>query len=89
MAVAAWFCPGTIANLGHNRNIALVVWDAFSDNGFQIIGEVEKVEETAMLNGYSAAMEGEPSIPQVERKLDVRVHKILVFRHAPHSDTEE
>jgi predicted pyridoxine 5'-phosphate oxidase superfamily flavin-nucleotide-binding protein len=89
VAVAAWFCPGTLANLGRNRNIALVVWDASTDDGFQIIGEVEKIEETAMLDGYSPGIEGESAIPQIEKSLDVRVYKIFVFRHAPHSDAEE
>jgi hypothetical protein len=50
VAVAAWFCPGTLANLDDNRHISLVEWDAPSDFGFQILGEVEKIEEMAALN---------------------------------------
>ena len=28
VSVAAWFCPGTLANLKNNKQISLVVWDA-------------------------------------------------------------
>jgi len=86
VAVSAWFCPGTIANLGDNRHISLVVWDPPSDRGYQLLGEVMQVEEEAMMNGYSAETELRSPMPQVERKLVVRVAKILAFSHAPHSD---
>ena len=89
VAVSAWFCPGTIANLAVNRRIALVVWDSISDRGFQILGEVEEIEEKAMLNGYSPDTESDSPMPQVERQLLVRVDKVITFTHAPHSDLEE
>ena len=50
LTVSGWFCPGTMANLEHNRNISLVVWDAASDTGYQILGTVRKIEELAMMN---------------------------------------
>ena len=34
LAVSGWFCPGTMANLEHNHNISLVVWDAVSDTDY-------------------------------------------------------
>lgn len=89
VAVSAWFCPGTVANLGDNRNISLVVWDPPSDRGYQLLGEVVQVEEEAVMNGYSAETEFGSPMPQVERKLVIRVAKILAFSHAPHSDLEE
>ena len=89
LAVAAWFCPGTVINLQHNRRIAIVVWDPADDTGYQLVGEVEKVEESAFLNGYQPQVEGSSPSPQVERQLLVRVDKVIDFRHAPHSDVEE
>ncbi len=87
--VAAWFCPGTVANLEENRRISLVVWDPLRDLGYQLLGEAEKVEELAMMDGYVLGEGENPPLPQVERQLTVRVDKITDFRHAPHSDREE
>ena len=87
--VAAWFCPGTVANLEENRRISLVVWDPLRDLGYQLLGEAEKVEEVAMMNGYVPGEGGKNHLPQVERQLTVRVDKITDFRRAPHSDREE
>ena len=89
LAVAAWFCPGTVINLQDNRRIAIVVWDAAEDTGYQLVGEVEKVEESAFLNGYAPRVEGSAPSPQVERQLLVRVDRVIDFRCAPHSDVEE
>ena len=88
IAVAAWFCPGTLLNLRQNRKVSLVLWDAVEDVGYQLLGMVEKVEESAMLNGYVPEMEKKDPYPQVERRLLVRVDKIIAFSHAPHSDLE-
>ncbi len=89
VAVSAWFCPGTVENLEQNRLVSLVIWDSASDKGYQLLGEVEKIEEEAMMNGYAPELESKGTMPQVERKLIVRVEKIIDFSHAPHSDIEE
>ena len=89
VAIEAWFCPGTVANLEGNRRVALVVWDASRDVGYQLLGEVEEVKELAFLNGYAPETEGSPPSTQVERQLLVRVDKVIGFSHAPHSDVEE
>jgi len=89
VAVAAWFCPMTVANLQKNRRVSLVIWDPKVDVGYQLLGETEKVEEIAMMNGYSPGVELHSPLPQVERQLLVRVDKIIDFKHAPHSDVEE
>ena len=89
VAVEAWFCPGTVINLGQNHKVALVVWDPASDNGYQLIGKVEKIEDLAILNGYTTEIEELEPSPQVERQLEVRVDSILVFSRAPHSDLED
>jgi hypothetical protein len=87
--IAAWFCPGTLANLQHNRKISLTVWDAREDLGYQLLGKVEEIEEGAVMNGYTPKVEGESSMPQFERKLQVHVDKVIAFSHAPHSDVEK
>jgi hypothetical protein len=89
VAVAAWFCPMTVANLQKNRRVSLVIWDPRVDIGYQLLGEAEKVEEIAMMNGYAPGTGSQPPLPQVERQLLVRVDKIVDFKHAPHSDVEE
>ena len=89
LEVSSWFCPSTVTNLERNRRISLVVWDAAEDTGYQLVGEVEKVEESAFLNGYAPEVEGSSPSPQVERQLLVRVDKVISFSHAPHSDVEE
>lgn len=89
VTVTAWFCPGTVANLSENRRISMVVWDAPSDKGYQLLGLVEKIEEVAMMNGYSPEIDEIKVMPQVKNRLLVRVDKVIAFSHAPHSDLEE
>jgi len=89
VAVAAWFCPATIDNLQHNRLISLVVWDPLADQGYQLLGTVAHMEDTAMLNGYSPLVEQTAPLPQAQRTLTVQVDKILAFSQAPHSDVAE
>ena len=89
VAVSAWFCRGTVENLRQNRLVSLVIWDSASDKGYQLLGEVEKIEEEAMMNGYASELESKGLTPQVERKLIVRVERVVDFSHAPHSDIEE
>lgn len=89
VTVAAWFCPGTVMNLQHNPQVSLVVWDEAADTGYQLLGKVEKIIETAILDGYIPHTEGKDPSPQVERQLLVRVDKVITFSHAPHSDLEE
>ena len=89
VAVEAWFCPETVANLQTNCFVALIIWDPKSDHGYQLLGETEKIEETALLNGYLPRVEDKSSLPQVERRLLIRVDKVLKFSQAPHTDEEE
>lgn len=86
VTVTAWFCPRTAENVDANAKVALVVWDRGRDAGFQLVGEVEQVLDLAILNGFLPE-ESEP-VPQIERKLVVRVRHVLRFSHAHHSDTD-
>lgn len=89
LLVSAWFCPGTMANLEHNPNIAIVIWDAASDQGHQLIGLVEKTEESAVLDGYAPDEEGSPPLPQVLYRLEIRISRVMAYSRAPHADIEE
>jgi len=86
--VTAWFCPATVANLQINRAISLVIWDPELDKGYQLLGETEQIVDLAILNGYLPEQEESHPVPQIERKLVIRVDKILDFTHAPHSDID-
>ena len=84
-----WFCPGTLENLAGNPRMSLVVWDQKADSGYQLLGEVERVEDAAVLDGYTPQAGTAAPLPQVERRLVVRVDSILDFRKAPHTDVME
>jgi hypothetical protein len=43
----------------------------------------------AVMNGYVPATNDEIALPQVERRLLVRVDKVIDFSCAPHTDVEE
>ena len=51
------FVTGTVENLEQNRFVSLVIWDSASDKGYQVLGEVEEIEEEAMMNGYAPELE--------------------------------
>ncbi len=88
LEVTAWFCPVTVVNLQGSPTVAVVVWDPGRDLGYQLLGRAEEVSEVAQLDGYLPALEEHHPQPQVERKLVIKVERILDFRHAPHSDSE-
>jgi hypothetical protein len=64
VAVTEWFCPGTMANVRDNRRVALVVWDAAEDVGYQLLGRVTKVEELAARRGRGEGHPFQPRAPQ-------------------------
>ena len=87
VTVEAWFCRGTVANLQSNRQIALVTWDSKADKGYQVLGVTEGVEDTALLDGLAPGLES--MLPQGEKRLYIRVAKVIAFQHAPHTDQEQ
>jgi predicted pyridoxine 5'-phosphate oxidase superfamily flavin-nucleotide-binding protein len=89
LAVTEWFCPGTMQNLAENKAVSIVVWDDACDAGYQVIGELEKIIDMNIMDGFSAELESGKPLPQVERKLIVRVKEIIDFKLGPHSDTED
>jgi hypothetical protein len=87
VTVEAWFCPDTVANLQSNRRIALVVWNAKTDKGYQVVGETDGVEDITLLDGYVPGLES--MLPQGKKRLYIQVEKVTGFRNAPHTDKEE
>jgi hypothetical protein len=88
VAVSEWFCPGTVANLEKNPRISLVVWDPGRDSGYQLVGEVEGVEDVAFLNGHLPELESVRPVPQTQRRVTVHVTGIMPFSRAPHTDED-
>jgi hypothetical protein len=90
VALTEWFCPETVTNLsGPNQCMSVVIWDRKADCGYQLIGDMKKEEDLAYLDGYGPGLEEENPVPQVERKIALRVDKIIDFRLAPYTDREE
>ncbi len=85
--VVGWFCPGTVENVDQNRPVSLVVWEKESDQGYQIVGQVQDVREMAIMDGY--VPDERLAGPQEEFSLAVRVDKVLRFRQGRHTDKEE
>jgi uncharacterized protein len=85
VAVTEWFCPGTMRNLEENSHVALVVWDASHDAGYQLLGEVVAINEVAAL-GCLEESDSQPEQPTIERELVVGVEQVLAFSQGPHSD---
>jgi len=86
LEVTAWFCPRTAGNVDENPHVSIVVWNEQQDLGFQLIGDVIQVLDLAILNGFDP--EEIKPIPQIERKLIVKVGQVLNFSRASHSDTD-
>lgn len=86
LAVAEWYCRTTIDNLEQNRTVALVAWDPETDDGFQVVGQVERSEEVAMQDGEAADLESPRAFPQARRKLLITVNRTLKFVRGRHRD---
>ena len=87
--VMDWFCPNTLANLRRNEYVSVVIWDRNSNRGFQLLGQLERITETSVMDGYSAAFEEAPLLPQIEKQILIHIDKILDFNLGPHSDMEK
>lgn len=88
LSLMAWFCQNTFKNLQENPNVSVVVWDPIHDDGYQLSGVMDDMEEVAILDGYSFGLEERKHFPQVEWRIRVSVEKILNFQKAPHIDVE-
>ena len=86
--VQAWFCPGTLENLVVNPWVSLVAWNTARDQGYQMIGRFETMQELSVLNEAPALGERVYPSPQVKWQITVRVIKILGFARGSHTDLD-
>lgn len=77
ISVTEWLGARTVGNLTQNPRISIVAWDSGAQCGRQFRGEVESSEETAMLDGVPAPEELASDVPQVQRRLVIRVQEVL------------
>lgn len=89
VAFEDWFCHKTLENLKPNANITIGVVDPRTKKGYQLIGEVERVNIGAILNGFAGQKEEQWShYPQSTHQLYIRVDRIYELNIGPHSDEE-
>ena len=82
----AWSCPRTVANLGVNHWMALVVLPPGKDIGYELLGWLEESEDVLLMSGFDPQREAQRSIPQAKKRLTMRVDKIIGFQPAAHTD---
>lgn len=81
----SWCCPETLRNVKGNPKVSVSVTTPDGRNGYQFLGVVEKVTDTAILDGFVPGLEV-PGMPQVASRLEVRVGAILTFSVGVHTD---
>ena len=82
----AWSCPRTVANLGVNHWMALVILPPGKNIGYQLLGWIEESEDVLLMDGFDPKLEAPKSIPQAKKRLTMRVDKIIGFQPAAHTD---
>ena len=83
----AWFCLKTVENLHENPRISLALLDRKTQEGYQLLGEVERIDKGAILDGFIPGKDKEwPGYPQAEYQLSIRIKKISPLTSGPHSD---
>jgi predicted pyridoxine 5'-phosphate oxidase superfamily flavin-nucleotide-binding protein len=83
----AWFCIKTVGNLRENPRLSLAVLNTETGEGYQLLGELERIERGAMLNGFAFEKEGEwAGYPQAEHQLHIRITAISHLTSGAHSD---
>ncbi len=82
----AWCCPRTVANLGVNRWMALVVLPPEKEIGYQLLGWIEEMEDVLLMDGFDPQLEARRLLPQAKKRLTMRVDKIIEFRPEAHTD---
>ncbi len=65
----------------------MAVLDPKTNQGFQFLGKMEKIEQGAILDGIAPAKEkGRVGYPQAEHQLLISIQKISHLAVGPHSD---
>jgi general stress protein 26 len=83
----AWFCLKTVENLEKNRKLSLAILSPKTREGYQILGEIERIDRGAILDGYGPGNEKKwAGFPQAEHQLLIQVLKVSALTSGPHSD---
>ncbi len=82
----AWFCLKTVENLRENPRLSISVLSPRTREGYQLLGEVERLEEGAMLDGYVPEDEKGSGYPQAEHRLYIRIKAVSHLTSRGHSD---
>lgn len=83
----AWFCLKTVENLGQNPRLSLAILHPETGQGYQILGEIERIEQGAVLDGYRPGEDTKwRGYPQAEHQLFIRIEKVSSLNPGPHSD---
>ncbi|MBI4335452.1 MAG: hypothetical protein HY589_02230 [Candidatus Omnitrophica bacterium] len=88
VAVKAWFCPVSMVNLEENRALALFMHNADMDSGYQLVGELLRADDIAVLDGYARKEEEARCFPQAQKRLVIQIDKVMEFTRAAHADKE-
>jgi predicted pyridoxine 5'-phosphate oxidase superfamily flavin-nucleotide-binding protein len=86
VAFTAWFCPQTAENVAKNPKVAVSIWDATHDHGYQLVGEVTNATVTATADGWPGPEREYGPIPQEERRLTIRVNCAMELKSGTHTD---
>lgn len=87
IAFKSWFCKKTIENIYKNPNVAIAIYDAKTDTGYQIIGKAVSTSVVAVLNGYTPELEKvEKECLQEEYQLKIKIINIMDLHRVIHSD---
>ncbi len=83
----AWFCIKTVGNLQENPRLSLAVLNPETREGYQLFGELERIEKGAMLDGFAFEKEREwAGYPQAEHQLFIRIKAVSHLTSGAHSD---
>ena len=85
LELSFWFCPKTIDNLQRNKKVALIIWDAQRNAGYQLLGRAEDALVVHDADGDGSGEEEEYK-PQTTLSLIVHVDTVMGFIHALHND---
>lgn len=81
----SWFCQTSLRNLAENPHISVAVADPLTGNGYQFLGLVDSMTDTAVLDGFTPDLEP-AGLPQVQWRLEIRVESVMAFTADAHSD---
>jgi hypothetical protein len=88
IAFENWFCFQTLRNISENPKISISLMEPGEERGFQIIGRVEKLVPTAILDGFTSEEANHRTpFPQTEYQFQIRIESVLELSTGPHSDT--